>query len=1372
MEEPLLSEKASGGGGGARVAPADQPTPARPSPRLPKRGKSSTRMVQTESAALLQRASAGLVGGGATSAGMELLKSIQEMEPPSMKEAEPKAEMEAIKQPETERKRVGLFALFRYSTTRERWLMAAGMVSATIAGLSMPVWLLLLAQSLQTFNEIGTIIAAGGSITILLDEMYKLIYSFAIVGGVSLFSGAAYVSTWTYVGEAQTLRIRKAFVKSALTQEMAWFDTSVGDPQELPVMAANALGRIQISLGRAGADTFANLLSAVGCLLVSLGLDAPLAILMLCALPVVGIAIGVVSCFMRKYSGLALESFAAAGAFASEVLTGIKTVSSLRAESWAVQRYTETVTEAQGHGVRSVAYSRLASGIMGLMFYVTYTFAFMIGTYQASQRAEVEASFISPFACWFRTDCGIHGSEVMVCIYGIILTAQFLALMNPGIQALNLGRIAAADIYSAIERDPVIDGTDDIRGEKLGDEYDGGIELRNIIFAYPSRPRDIIFRDLSLKIEPGMAVALVGPSGSGKSSLSKLLLRLYDPIGGEISVGTGGASLTEINLKWWREQIGYVSQEPSLFPGSVRDNIAAGKVGGDDATDAEVEAAARAASAHEFIADLPDGYDTFYSGSSIQLSGGQIQRISIARALIRNPKILLLDEATSALDTASERVVQDALEKIRQERKLTTITVAHRLSTIVTSDKIVVVADGSIQEAGTHRELVNLGGIYATLCEGQGLTADAGDYADAVPAFEAALQSDKASLARSAASGADVETALIVDDTVGEAAGEEDKEYTPDMKGVRARLFQYSKGDTMYSVLGYIGGVIVGALPAGEAILFGQITGNFFIISDAEQMRQTNYALSWWFLLLAALSFLGNIFMGIGFGVSGSRLTKRMRVLVFDKLMRMPMGWFDYPEHSTGELTTMLEEDSELVSNVTGLSQGQRVQVFSCLAAGLLVTMIYSWQVGLCAIACVPLILGSSIIQSRYASREPSNDNLISPATLLERSFADIVLLQAYGMQDDVSRKYSIALEPDIQFKKKQAGYSGLAFGLSQFAVFGTFALVFFVGIKLMIGGQLSFTDFFVALLAVMFSSFGAGQSGADFSAQRKGFEAAARLFEISDDAIDDEDNPLSEKGSRPEINGKVCFKSCEFAYPTRPATKIYYKKGDRDGFSLDIDSRQSIAFTGKSGCGKSTALQLLLRFYRVSSGVVEVDGENVSEVNIGHLRDSIGYVGQMPVLFDGTIRDNILLGKPNATQEEIEAAAKSANAHNFILSLSAKYDTEIGVGGGLLSGGQRQRVAIARAIIKNPKILVLDEATAALDNESEKIVQAALDKMQETNPRTTLTVAHRLETVKNCDKIVVIDDGGVKEAGTHSDLLNLRGLYHTLWTKQSGGQS
>ena len=450
-------------------------------------------------------------------------------------------------------------------------------------------------------------------------------------------------------------------------------------------------------------------------------------------------------------------------------------------------------------------------------------------------------------------------SAVMVCIYGIILTAQFVALCNPGVNAINLGRIAAVDIYAAIERKPAIDGTDEVKGAKLG-EYDGSIDLQHVVFSYPSRRSDIVYRNLNLNIRAGSAVALVGPSGSGKSSLAKLLLRLYDPIGGRIVVG--GTALTEVNLKSWREKVGYVSQTPSLFPGTIRENIAAGKING-DATDEEVIAAARAASAHEFIVDLPHGYNTFYAGSSIQLSGGQMQRISIARALIRNPKVLILDEATSALDTASEKQVQMALERVRGERQLTTVTIAHRLTTILNSDEIVVIADGEIQEKGTHRELVELGGIYATLCEGQNLTADAAEKIESAFALENAP----------AEKWHDEEQQLPSDgDGEGNSEIAGDREDNLDTAGVSRRIKQLSRVDFRYNLVGYAGSVLLGALPAGEAVLFGLITGNFFLLDEGDEMKSTNTSLSLWFILLALLSFLGNVMSGIGFGVTGGYL--------------------------------------------------------------------------------------------------------------------------------------------------------------------------------------------------------------------------------------------------------------------------------------------------------------------------------------------------------------------------------------------------------------------------------------------------------------------------------------------------------------------
>lgn len=214
-------------------------------------------------------------------------------------------------------------------------------------------------------------------------------------------------------------------------------------------------------------------------------------------------------------------------------------------------------------------------------------------------------------------------------------------------------------------------------------------------------------------------------------------------------------------------------------------------------------------------------------------------------------------------------------------------------------------------------------------------------------------------------------------------------------------------------------------------------------------------------------------------------------------------------------------------------------------------------------------------------------------------------------------------------------------------------SLIMFSVVKLMLDAKLAFTDFFVALLAVMFSSFGAGQSGADFSVRKRGVEAAGRLFAISNGEVEDDMDAFSNNGDKPQsINGNIVFKNCHFAYPTRPSAPIYYKRGDRDGFSLDVGAKQTVAFTGKSGCGKSTALQLLLRFYRTNQGSIHLDGNDLMKLNLGWLREQVGYVGQMPVLFEGTVKDNLLLGKPNATDAEIIASTRAANAHDFISKL------------------------------------------------------------------------------------------------------------------------
>ena len=501
-------------------------------------------------------------------------------------------------------------------------------------------------------------------------------------------------------------------------------------------------------------------------------------------------------------------------------------------------------------------------------------------------------------------------------------------------------------------------------------------------------------------------------------------------------------------------QIGYVPQEPHLFIGTIRHNISCGKPAADGPpTDEEVIAAAKAACAHDFIESLPDGYNTLYSGASVQMSGGQIQRIAIARALMRNCSILLLDEATSALDSESERVVQDALASIRKTRKLTTVTVAHRLSTIVSSDQIAVVAEGTIQELGTHRELLKENGIYATLCESQGVGADAAD------AISGASHSQPQSITTSATAEVPKEGAVIkatgdpedpeagiplvdcegdVDNFDSEEEEEEEESQEEELASM-SRLWQYNKTEWGYLFLGSVGALVVGVLPPAEGILYAQLTANFFTMESAP-MREQNTMLSLCFLALAAASLLGNMAMGCGFSVAGFRLTRRLRVLCFDKIMRHSISWFDFPEHSTGELTERLEADAEAVNKVTGWNLGQQIQVFSSLACGIIISLSFSWQIGLIAIGCVPLIMGAAFVQAKCTKRKVIEQDGVSSATILERGLDNIALVQAYDLQENVSDQYSKSLAPVAKDKVRQGVISGAVFGFSQFAIFCTFA--------------------------------------------------------------------------------------------------------------------------------------------------------------------------------------------------------------------------------------------------------------------------------------------------------------------------------------------
>ena len=509
--------------------------------------------------------------------------------------------------------------------------------------------------------------------------------------------------------------------------------------------------------------------------------------------------------------------------------------------------------------------------------------------------------------------------------------------------------------------------------------------------------------------------------------------------------------------------------------------------------------------------------------------------------------------------------MQDALEHIRTQKSITTISVAHRLSTIVHCDQIAVISDGAIAELGNHQALLANNGIYASLCASQGISADS--TFDTKVLTVATGSKDDIEVEQPEP---DVENGLTAKKAEEQVIVASEEEGLEDIYANRWRIINLNKQEWGYLFIGVIGALAVGALSPAEAILTARIVEKFYT-ADADKLMEEARPDILSFLFLGAAAFLGNILSGCGFSVAGYRLSARMRTLVFEAIIRRNIGWFDYPEHSVGELTSRLEADSEEVAKLTGWALGYRIRVFASLVSGVIIALVFSWQVGLTAICCVPVIMASSFVQMCCLERKSADeDESLSPESIFENGLRGIDAVQSYGLQTKVAEDYSEALIPQSKNHTKMGIVAGLVYGLSQFATFGSFAIVFYVGVELLVNQKVNFIEFFTPVLAVMFGALGIAAVNADFNAQQDGLAAASRIFKIIDEPLDEVD-PFNTGGETPgSLNGSLVFKDCTFAYPTRPNKFIYYASAENNnsGFNLNIGEKQAVAFVGESGCG------------------------------------------------------------------------------------------------------------------------------------------------------------------------------------------------------------
>jgi len=1246
------------------------------------------------------------------------------------KPSETELEKPAAGPPEA-KKKVPPWQLFRFAGCWEYLLTFTGCVMAFGQGGAMPIFAVLFGDATtSSFNPSG-----GGA----LKQMEGTLVNFVILMVFMFVSGCVWQTCLIKSSERQAAVMRTEYLRAVLGQDTAWFDTT--DPAALPSRMALEVFTISNAIGAQLGSIMMVLGQFILGMVVAFWKGWKLALLLSGTIPIF-LVMGV---FMGKTVAVATgnqqEYFGKAGAVAEEVMMSIRTVAAFGGERHEQNRFGSFLGRAKRGGVMAGINMGITLGVMFSVNSAMFALAFWFG------------------ANYLLTD-GKNPGEFMTVFFAVFIGVSSMQQMGDPLLAWSKALSSASNMFTVMNTATIIESKSKDTGESV--EKIERIDFKNVNFSYPARMDVTVLKGLSLTILKGQKIALVGESGSGKSTVIQLMERFYDTISGEVLVNE--KILSSFPVLAWRRQIGYVGQEPVLFATTIMENI---KGGDARITDEQAISAAKQAQVYKFLQDLPKKFETYVGTGGGQMSGGQKQRIAIARALVRKPQILLLDEATSALDNESEKIVQETIDglqssAISEDTTLTTISVAHRLSTVKNSDVIFVLKFGAVCEQGKHEELMDKEGEYFVLVQSQTLE-------DGTKSKELERQvSDK-----SASNLRNEDTTKTGDskekntDQVSGTTSDKDKEdvVVKEMKDAgfktpMGRIFGMMKPEWPMFVVAILVALMAGCVMPLNGLGLSKAMGVLYIpITGQGTMEDMQDEMMEWvrfFGLLSILSLLGEFGKYSVFNYIQECLTLRLRTRAFGALLSSEIGFFDNPRNGPAGLVSMLAQQTALVAQATGISLGNVVGSGLAVFVGIALAFMGSWQVTLAVLGAVPVVMSSMIVVMKVmmpgTGNNPADSAYHSSYEAATEAIINIRTVRALVAEQYSLNLFSTSVKLVAKTEAAGAWKKGVAFGFGNASMFVIYIIAFSYGSYLIDQGS-SPQTVFQSLFSIMFGIMGAAMAATFMPNGMAGKMAAYETFRIIDrPSTVDAMNPT---GKHKDLgDGSLVFSNVHFVYPHRAEQVILIS------LNFSVPQGSSVAFVGPSGCGKSTVIALIQRFYDPTTGDVKVGGVGLRDFNICWWRQQLGFVGQEPVLFDISIEDNVRYGKPDATREEVVAAGKVANM-DFVGNGKTAWEDMVGSRGGRLSGGQKQRCAIARAMIRNPAFLILDEATSALDSASEMVVQAALDEAKKG--RTTVAIAHRLSTIKDSNTIFVFKVGDICESGSHEKLMEAKGAYYHL---------
>ncbi len=1036
-----------------------------------------------------------------------------------------------------------------------------------------------------------------------------------------------------YTGEHITGKIREQYLAAILRQNIAFFDKLGAGEMTTRITADTNL--VQDGISEKIALTLTAMATFVTAFVIAFIKYWKLTLILSSTVFAIVVIMGAGSTFIVKYNKQSLESYALGGSVAEEVISSIRNATAFGTQDKLARQYDAHLTEAEIWGKKlKMILAVMISGMMGIIYF-NYGLSFWMGSR-------------------FIADGQMTLSEVLTIMLAIMIGAFSLGNVAPNAQAFTTSVAAAGKIFNTIDRASPLNPMSD-EGKKL-ENVEGTVELKNIRHIYPSRAEVVVMEDVNLKVPAGKTTALVGASGSGKSTIVGLVERFYDPVGGQVYLD--GHEISKLNLRWLRHQISLVSQEPTLFGTTIFGNIQHGLIGTKHEKDsieqqrALIENAAKMANAHDFILGLPEGYETNVGERGFLLSGGQKQRIAIARAMVSDPKILLLDEATSALDTKSEGVVQAALDVAAQGR--TTIVIAHRLSTIKTADNIVVMSRGRIVEQGSHDELLEKKSAYYNLVEAQQISA-----ANEEKKLEenTELAEDEEELEKSSSTEKVVSRQKLERIATGKSVSSAILENKQSDSGPQYSLWtlikvvgSFNRPEAWIMLIGLFFSIIAGGGNPTQSVFFAKsIVALSLPPSMYDKLRHDADFWSLMYLMLALTQILSFSAQGIAFAYCSERLVHRSRDKAFRTMLRQDIVFFDKEENSAGALTSFLSTETTHLAGMSGVTLGTILVVTTTLVAAISLSCAINWKLALVCTATIPVLLACGFLRfwmlARFMDRAKrayeSSASYACEATSAIRTVASLT------REEDVWEHYHQSLVEQGKKSLRSILRSSILYASSQSFMFLCTALGFWYGGTLIGNGEISELAFFICFSAIIFGAQSAGTIFSFAPDMGKAKQAAKELKTLFDrvPTID----CWSQEGERfSSMEGTIEFRDVHFRYPTRPEQPVL------KGLDLTVKPGQYVALVGASGCGKSTTIALMERFYDPLSGGIFVDGKEISSLNVNDYRGFLALVSQEPTLYQGSIRENVLLGadREDVPEQAIVQACKDANIYDFIISL------------------------------------------------------------------------------------------------------------------------